>query len=318
MKKLWRSALALLAAATALVVVPAPPAHASSTLLRYMSTSSGGHSIQTWMYEESGTGYLWMDAVITTGNLNGSTCAEFLHNLDLHDHRSGELLTSCLANTTKYVDPFYLFEQGGGIATESDIADEARKGITFCLTDQKKSSRSSTNCVKPTVSWWYGGAWQTAKSFDQPSWSQYDDLNYYEMLNTQGVQNLRWLGGASWNVDLEGGDLVVNAGSMWSSYYGTPTGNDRFLVVFQSDGNLVGYKVTSNTTWTAVWATGTYAPGAQLRIQADGNLVITKPGYCWNSQTWGYGIERWANAHNGAIYGYHPAGGAYSISGAFC
>ena len=48
-------------------------------------------------------------------------------------------------------------------------------------------------------------------------------------------------------------------------------------LLMQSDGNLVLYEIAGGTQ-TALWATGTDAPGSRIVMQGDGNLALYTPG----------------------------------------
>jgi pimeloyl-ACP methyl ester carboxylesterase len=68
------------------------------------------------------------------------------------------------------------------------------------------------------------------------------------------------------------------------------SGDGRFELAFQGDGNLVLYR---NADGTPLWASHTYAPGGEAAMQADGNLVV----YDAN------GVPRWSTGtanHPGA------------------
>jgi hypothetical protein len=68
---------------------------------------------------------------------------------------------------------------------------------------------------------------------------------------------------------------------------GSPNG--QFVLMMQSDGNLVEYAPGNR----AVWATGTNRPGSIVRMQKDGNLVVIAPG---NAAVWATGTSGNANA----------------------
>ena len=57
------------------------------------------------------------------------------------------------------------------------------------------------------------------------------------------------------------------------------------FVIFQSDGNLVGYSATGAPTW---WSGTDGKAGLYLAVQSDGNLVIYSASKAlWNSKTSG-------------------------------
>jgi hypothetical protein len=77
-----------------------------------------------------------------------------------------------------------------------------------------------------------------------------------------------------------------------------------FIVVMQTDGNLVEYVSEPNGQFYAVWDSGTWGhPGAFAIMQTDGNLVIYLNGApLWNTGTYGHpgaGFVLWVN---GAIF----------------
>jgi hypothetical protein len=65
------------------------------------------------------------------------------------------------------------------------------------------------------------------------------------------------------------------------------SGDSRFELDFQGDGNLVLYRMADGV---ALWATHTYAPGGQAIMQTDGNLVVYDAGGypLWSSGTYNY------------------------------
>jgi hypothetical protein len=65
------------------------------------------------------------------------------------------------------------------------------------------------------------------------------------------------------------------------------SGDGRFELVFQNDGNLVLYRIPDGV---ALWATHTYAPGGETVMQGDGNLVVYDASGVarWNSGTANY------------------------------
>ncbi|MEV4276004.1 CHAP domain-containing protein [Actinoplanes xinjiangensis] len=60
--------------------------------------------------------------------------------------------------------------------------------------------------------------------------------------------------------------------------------NGQYVLVMQSDGNLVEYAPGNR----AVWSTGTNRAGSIVRMQTDGNLVVVAPG---NISVW------WTSTH---------------------
>jgi hypothetical protein len=73
------------------------------------------------------------------------------------------------------------------------------------------------------------------------------------------------------NTTLSPGELVTSEGG-------------NAVLAMQGDGNLVLYSLP---TWTPVWATGTYDPGASVTMQGDGNLVMynVSGGAIWDTAT---------------------------------
>lgn len=257
-----------------------------------------------------------------TGSLRGGECFEVFHNIDFIEHRSGDLISSCESNFTRTYPSFWIYDQNGNMARSSAISDMDYKGVTACMTDQKASYRVwEGNCGLGDQ--WYRGIqdggtthpWRQV-DWDEPRPAQYHAKNYDRMLRDTnddcgGCRRLRYVGGDDWNHALTpNGDRVVGPGTSWSSFLGT-AGNNRYLWIFQGDGNLAVYRVEAhdgNFVIVPTWASNTYAPGAKLRIQGDGNLVIWRQetnDCIWHSNTSGQGIVRWANAHDGGFrYGY--------------
>jgi hypothetical protein len=301
----------------------------SSQLVRHIHTDYGAHwiDIDVFAYRQSpeSDGLLWALATVHAGALDGGSCVEFFHNINLVEHRSPDLISNCEANTTRTYPSFWLYRQDGGLVRMSDVdyGQEGAnyKGVNVCVTEQGQSRRILGQSCFPGSST-YSSVWGdgTAQWLHPEPW-EYDQDNYDMMLNLtsdgcSGCKRLRWLAGDHWNHDLSSYDRVVDPGTMWSSYYGGP-GGGRYLWIFQSDGNLVVYRVNVDGTRTATWASGTDGHwGAKLRIQADGNLVIwqQETNDCiWHSNTWGQGIVRWANGHNGGFYGYRSDGSSVPI-----
>lgn len=92
--------------------------------------------------------------------------------------------------------------------------------------------------------------------------------------------------------------LFPNGGSLNS-------GDGRFSLRFQTDGNLVLYRNSDNA---GLWAANTGGSGASSAyFQSDGNLVIYKPDgtTVWHSKTYTYPCARLILQNDGnlVIYG---------------
>lgn len=78
-------------------------------------------------------------------------------------------------------------------------------------------------------------------------------------------------------------------GALWSTVTGGSQGKSAWM---QTDGNFVLYTTTSPVVGSALWSSNTYGnPGAYLAIQNDGNLVVyAKDGMTplWASNTGGH------------------------------
>jgi pimeloyl-ACP methyl ester carboxylesterase len=86
------------------------------------------------------------------------------------------------------------------------------------------------------------------------------------------------------------------------------SGDGRFWLTYQWDGNLVLYRPDGS----AIWHTGTYGTSAgRVVMQSDGNLVVyTGAGAAvWSSRTSGYGSARLLLQNDGNLVIY-TAGGA--------
>ena len=89
--------------------------------------------------------------------------------------------------------------------------------------------------------------------------------------------------------------------------------NGRYLLVMQSDGNLVYYRTTD---WAARWHSHTDGnPGAFAPMQGDGNLVVyTGNGApAWNSQTAGHPGAYLAAQDDGNLVIYGSGGALWNI-----
>ncbi|HEX8086964.1 MAG TPA: hypothetical protein VF529_21960 [Solirubrobacteraceae bacterium] len=82
----------------------------------------------------------------------------------------------------------------------------------------------------------------------------------------------------------------------------------RFRLVMQLDGNLVEYGPNG-----AVWASGTYSPGARAVMQLDGNLVIyaSGGGAIWSTHTFA-GDSTLVVQNDGNLVIYGPNGPVWS------
>jgi pimeloyl-ACP methyl ester carboxylesterase len=84
------------------------------------------------------------------------------------------------------------------------------------------------------------------------------------------------------------------------------SGDGRFELAFQGDGNLVLYRLTDGV---ALWASGTYAPDGEAAMQTDGNLVVYDASGVprWSSGTSNYpGATLFVqNDGNVVIYDYY-------------
>lgn len=80
----------------------------------------------------------------------------------------------------------------------------------------------------------------------------------------------------------------------------------RYRLVMQLDGNLVEYGPNG-----AVWASGTYSPGAKAVMQLDGNLVVYAAGGAsiWSTHTFA-GNSTLVVQNDGNLVIYGPGGGA--------
>lgn len=77
-----------------------------------------------------------------------------------------------------------------------------------------------------------------------------------------------------------------------------------FILMMQTDGNLVEYVTQPTGQFYAVWDSGTWGnPGAVVVMQLDGNLVVYLHGRpLWNAGTWGHpgtALTLWTN---GALF----------------
>ena len=105
-------------------------------------------------------------------------------------------------------------------------------------------------------------------------------------LEADGNLRLRVIDDADLPVDIRQGKYPK---VLWEN--GT-TGLNSHSWVMQPDGNLVVYNGLG-ATGTAVWSTNTWGhPGAFLRVQDDGNIVLVAPhgsgpnGTIWSTNTY--------------------------------
>ncbi|BDI05278.1 hypothetical protein [Sphaerotilus microaerophilus] len=85
--------------------------------------------------------------------------------------------------------------------------------------------------------------------------------------------------------------------------------NGRYEFVFQSDGNLVLYKIYSTHPRRALWASGTNGRGAVVCImQGDGNLVIydSDAHALWSSGTYNHAGSHLTVQDDGNVVIYQP------------
>ncbi|MFI5933376.1 CHAP domain-containing protein [Actinoplanes sp. NPDC051494] len=99
------------------------------------------------------------------------------------------------------------------------------------------------------------------------------------------------------------GTFRLSAGEQLGTDARLVSPNGRFVLVMQSDGNLVEYAPGG----VAVWSTGTNRAGSIVRMQTDGNLVVVAPG---NISVWWTGTHGNPNAAlelqddgNAVVYG---------------
>jgi hypothetical protein len=97
------------------------------------------------------------------------------------------------------------------------------------------------------------------------------------------------------------------------------SGDGRFRLVFQGDGNLVLYQVTGGIT--ALWSTGTNGSGAAfVAMQSDGNLVMysATSAVLWSTNTWGHPNSWLVVQDDGNLVLYAPGPTALWSSGTCC
>jgi hypothetical protein len=84
--------------------------------------------------------------------------------------------------------------------------------------------------------------------------------------------------------------------------------DNRFVLIFQNDGNLVLY----GPGYAVLWASNTAGSGANnLIMQSDGNLVLYKPGgVAWSSGKAGAGASTLVMQDDGNAVTYNSGGGA--------
>jgi hypothetical protein len=77
-----------------------------------------------------------------------------------------------------------------------------------------------------------------------------------------------------------------------------------FILVMQTDGNLVEYVLEPNGQYYALWDTGTWGnPGAVAVMQLDGNLVVYLSGRpLWDTHTFGHPGTAFVLWGNGALF----------------
>jgi len=326
MKRVWRSVLATLLLAGAMVGLMTTPASAS-TLVKKMRATWAGHTVETRMYESNGS--LYLAAELWVGNLPDFHCLEVWHNVDTNDpnfenHRSGDLIMGCAANTHQSYATFWLYRQSSGVAQLSEINNIWLKGIAMCVVDQRTLFRNADTCENPwTEGWDYrpgaNPSYQN-KVYVAPHPEEYNGYNLNDMFHNtpdlyctwypsshQKCRELRALAGDHWKFDnLNQTTRVIGGGSTWTSWYGYAADATRYLMVFQTNGDLVVWRVDSiNGAVTAKWSSGTWGmPGAQLHLQGDGNMVIWWNGQPrWHSGTYQFGtVTDWRNGHNNGLF----------------
>lgn len=126
---------------------------------------------------------------------------------------------------------------------------------------------------------------------------------HYALLNYLGVRSRSDVPpppGGGGNVDELGPGQTLFPGQTRTS------GDGRFELAFQGDGNLVLYRLTDGV---ALWASATYAPGGEAAMQTDGNLVVYDASGTprWSSGTANYpGAGLFVqNDGNVVIYDYY-------------
>jgi surface antigen len=116
------------------------------------------------------------------------------------------------------------------------------------------------------------------------------------------------LGGSGWpgvgsGATFLGTDHLVPGQIMKSSQY-ILSGNVQYVLIMQSDGNLVEYSGAS-----AVWANGRYSPGAYLGVQGDGNIVEynTSGQAIWATNTNGKSLAYLVMQSDGNLVAYNTS-----------
>jgi hypothetical protein len=81
------------------------------------------------------------------------------------------------------------------------------------------------------------------------------------------------------------GDYRLNPGEALTSEQRLVSPDGQYVLVMQTDGNLVEYAPGNRATW----ATGTSSQYSDLEMQGDGNLVVYQPGHVaiWSTGTAG-------------------------------
>lgn len=101
----------------------------------------------------------------------------------------------------------------------------------------------------------------------------------------------------------------LNAGGRLVAGQAIVSANGRYRLVYQGDGNLVLYDLT---TGAAPWFTGTSGAPGQAVLQGDGNLVVYSAGNAalWFSGTAGNSGSYLALQNDGNLVLYSPSGAA--------
>ena len=146
------------------------------------------------------------------------------------------------------------------------------------------------------------GTWVTTLCWRDGGWDASTNRWFRVQVGaTVGWVNLSYVGtqaAVSYCADLRPNESLFANQSVWSS-------NGRYVLVMQSDGNLVEYGPSG-----AMWASATQ--GANWAVmQGDGNLVVyrTSGGAVWNTGT-GFAGTSLAVQDDGNVVEYAPAYGA--------
>jgi len=126
-----------------------------------------------------------------------------------------------------------------------------------------------------------------------------DVVGMQQYYGERAVRRVAWASNATRTTTLPGNSALRSGQGVYSV-------SGEFLLIMQTDGNLVLYRQGK-----PLWATGTQVAGSFAEFQSDGNLVVYAPDSraLWSSNTWGNPNATLALQNDGNVVIYRQSDG---------